>query len=61
MLELFNTLKSVQEDGKAFTCRWYREIDDEDMEQIAHDFMAITGLTFELVVVEPKEVDEDEE
>ena len=58
LLELFNTLKSVQQSDKSFTCRWYREADDEDMEQIAYDFMAMTGLEFEIEVVQPAEDDE---
>ena len=53
LLELFQTLRRVEELGNTFTVRWYRESDDEDMEQIALDFMAMTGMTFEMQTVKP--------
>lgn len=63
LLELFNLLKTVEASGKKFSCRWYREADDEDMEQIAQDFMALVGMKFEMFVVQPtaSEGDEDDD
>jgi len=53
LLEIFNLLKTVTERGLTFTCRWYREADDEDMEQIAQDFMALIGMQFQIKILEP--------
>jgi hypothetical protein len=53
LLEMFNLLKKVADKGQKFTCRWYREADDEDMEQIAQDFMALIGMDFQIKVVQP--------
>lgn len=53
LLEMFQLLKSVSEKGKRFTCKWYREADDEDMEQIAQDFMVLTNMQFELAITLP--------
>jgi hypothetical protein len=62
LLELLNLLKTVTKAGHTFTCCWYREADDEDMEQIAQDFMALTGIKFQIVVVQPiQDVDEDDD
>ena len=53
LLEMFNILKTVNGQGRQFTARWYREADDEDMEQIAQDFMALIGMQFQIKVVPP--------
>ena len=60
LLEVFQLLKSVSEKGHRFTCKWYREADDEDMEQIAQDFMALTNMQFELAITQPAaDIEED--
>jgi hypothetical protein len=61
LLEIFQLLNSVTTKGLKFTCRWFREADDEDMDQIAQDFMALVGMKFEMVVIAPSQEIEDED
>ena len=49
LLDVFRSLKPLQDEGKEFTVRWFYESDDEELLDAGQTYQEITGLNFEMV------------
>ncbi len=49
LLDVFRSLKPLQDEGKELVVRWYYESDDEELMDAGQTYQEITGLNFEMV------------
>lgn len=52
ILEIFKRLKSILNDGKNVTVKWYYEEDDEEMMETGEDYQDVSGLEFQIIPIE---------
>jgi len=49
LLDVFRSLKPLQDEGKEFIVKWFYEADDEELLDAGQTYQEITGLNFEMV------------
>ena len=51
LVEIFQKLEKIKEQGKSITIDWYYEEEDEDMEESGEDFKQIIKVPFKMVEI----------
>ena len=49
LLDVFRSLKPLQDEGKDLLVKWFYEADDEELLDAGQTYQEITGLNFEMV------------